>query len=250
MKKIFKKILQYYLKYITRLVLFTHRPIIIAIAGSTNKTFVKNEINNILVSMGLKIRSNPKSFNTEIGLTLAILGLQSGYNSYKDWLPIILRAPLAIFQTNFPKNLVLELGVSDPGDMKYLLSIIRRPQVVIITDITQRYLESFDDMDKLTEEYEYLIKKIKPNGLAILNYDNKRIKSLAKKANCKVDFFGLDDSALWQAKNIQKDNFGQEIEVVYKDTSTKHKIKYFGQHHVYSLLISLAIKKYIEHEKK
>ena len=48
MKIIFKIILQYYLKYITKLVLAIHRPTIIAIAGSTNKTFVKDEINRVL----------------------------------------------------------------------------------------------------------------------------------------------------------------------------------------------------------
>ncbi len=185
-----KKLLQYYLKYITKLVLFIYRPTIITIAGSTNKTFVKEEIKKVLKKQGLIIRSNPKSFNTEIGLPLAILNLSSGYNSYRLWLPIIFQAAKAIFNKNFPKILVLELGISEPADMKYLLSIIH-PKIAVITDITQRYLESFSDMDELVSEYEYLAKKIDKSGLIILNYDNLRVRKLATSTKVKIKFFGL-----------------------------------------------------------
>ncbi len=245
MKKIFKKILQYYLKYITKLVLVIHRPAIIAIAGSTNKTFVKNEINKILKEEGSSIRLNPKGFNTEVGLPLAILNLSSGYNSYKNWLPVIPEAVLKIFQFNFPKFLVLELGISDPGDMKYLLTIIK-PKIVVITDITQRYLEGFNDMDKLVEEYEYLVKKTDKNGLAILNYDNQRIKEMANISKVKVKFFGLTDGADWQAVEIKKGNRGQLIKVKHNNIVSQYEINKFGQHHVYALLIGLAIKHYLK----
>jgi UDP-N-acetylmuramyl pentapeptide synthase len=78
MKSFFKQLLKYYLKYITKLVLFIHKPVIIAVAGSTNKTFVRDEIRNILEKKGFSVRANPRSFNTEIGLPLAILDLPSG----------------------------------------------------------------------------------------------------------------------------------------------------------------------------
>src|SRR3989339_92491 len=119
MKKIFKIILQYYLKFITKLVLLIHRPTVIAISGSVNKSFFRDEIKKVLAEQGKTVRANPKNFNTEIGLPLAILNIESGYNSYRAWLPIIWKAFLAIFQKNFPEYLVLELGVSQRGDMRY-----------------------------------------------------------------------------------------------------------------------------------
>jgi len=243
MKPIFKTILKYYLKYITKLVLFIHRPTIIAIAGSTNKTFVKEEINYVLREQGMDVRSNPKSFNTEIGLPLAILYLPSGYNSYKDWLPIIFKAFKAVFTIKFPKILVLELGISGPGDMKYLLSIIK-PKIAVITDITQRYLESFSDMDEMTEEYCTLVKKVKKFGILILNYDNIKVRSMARFAKAKVEFFGLQEGAYWQAVDIDKRSQGQIIKVKRNSTISQHKINRFGQHHIYALLISLVINSY------
>jgi len=248
MKLIFKTILQYYLKYITKLVLVIHRPTIIAIAGSTNKTFVKEEVAHALKKQGIDVRSNPKSFNTEIGLPLAVLYLPSGYDSYRNWLPIIFKAALIIFRRNFPDYLVLELGVSNPGDMKYLLSIIK-PKIAIITDITQRYLESFSDMDKLVGEYEYLIRKVNC-GLIILNYDNIRIRNLSKVAQVPVEFFGLQNGAYWQAVKISRTEQGQIVKVSHNDIINQYKIKRFGKHHVYSLLIGLIIKNYVSGEEK
>ncbi len=244
MKYLMKKILQYYLKYIAKLVLAIHRPTIIAIAGSTNKIFVKDEISKTLKEEGISVRSNPKSFNTEIGLPLAILNLPSGYNSYKNWLPVIPKAILKIFQFNFPKFLVLELGVSDPGDMRYLLTIIK-PKIVVITDITQRYLEGFDGMNELVNEYELLVKKADKNGLAILNYDNQRIRKMANISKIKVQFFGLTDGADWQAVKIEKGSTGQSVTVKHNNIASEHKINKFGQHHVNALLIGLAVKHYL-----
>ncbi len=257
MKSIFKIILKYYLKYITKLFLFIHRPIIIAIAGSTNKTFVKDAVNEMLKGEGIKVRSNPKSFNTEIGLPLAILNLPSGYSSYKNWLPIIFKAAAQIFIVNFPKILVLELGISDSRDMKHLLSIIK-PKVAVITDITQRYIDGFGYMDELVKEYEYLAKKIMKTGLVILNYDNVRVRSLVKGVRAKIAFFNLnrdndgslDDVSLWQALEIIKEDDGQLVKVNRNNIINEYKINRFGKHHIYALLICLIIKDYVDKEEK
>lgn len=249
MKKIFKKILQYYLKYLAKLILFIYRPTIIAIAGSVNKAFVKNEVKQLLEKNNIEVRANPKSFNTEIGLPLAILNLPSGYNSYSAWLPVIFKSFSCLWQKNFPQLLILELGTSDPGDMKYLLSIVR-PKISVITDVTQRYLESFEDVNELLGEYKTLVKKTNKNGLVLLNCDNEKIKNISKFAKTRVEYFGFGNEALWQALDIKPDKNGQIVRVKHNNNITQHDIKKFGQHHVYSLLISLAIEDYVKRTKK
>ncbi|MBF0385876.1 MAG: hypothetical protein HQL27_08405 [Candidatus Omnitrophica bacterium] len=243
MKYIFKKFLQQYLKYLAKITLLIHRPQIIAVAGSINKTFVKEEICRVLSEAGLNVRPNPRAFNTEIGLSLSILDLSSGYNSYLKWLPIILRAPMSIFQKNFPKFLVLEFGISDPGDMKFLLSVAR-PHMTVITDITQRYIEGFDDVEELVDEYEYLASCTK--GLIILNYDNIRVRGLAKFSPAKAIFFGLEDGADWKGELV-----GNNIYQVAKIQGQNKEFKLIrhGIHHVYSLLIGQIIA-YVSQKKE
>jgi UDP-N-acetylmuramoyl-tripeptide--D-alanyl-D-alanine ligase len=244
MKPLFKNILKIYLKYATKIALFIHKPVIIVVAGSINKPFVKEEIKKVLEEKGERVRANPKNFNTEIGLPLSILYLPSGYNDYKKWLPAIFKAPGAIFQKDFPKYLVLSLGTSDPGDMKYLLSIIK-PNITVITDITQRYLEGFSDMNELVGEYEYLAGQTDENGLIILNNDNYRIKDIAKIARAKVKTFGLSEGADYSAAVIGKSNYGQEIKVNANKASALCLIKKFGRHHIMSWLIAQIVKDHV-----
>ncbi|MEF3691758.1 MAG: Mur ligase family protein [Candidatus Moraniibacteriota bacterium] len=241
MKKILKIFLQYYLKIITKAVLLIHKPTVIAVAGSVNKSFVRDEVKKMLLKKGKNVRANPKNFNTEIGLPLAILGLESGYNSYRRWLPIIGQALRAIFQKNFPDCLVLELGVSQKGDMRYLLSIVQ-PKIVIVTEITQRYMEFFAGMERLVGEYVYLAEKLKKGDTLILNYENKKIKSLKKHTRAKVLFFGEDcfecDGYLAYINEMPQ---GLKVKMLYRGREKEIEIKRFGNHHARSALIAWMV---------
>ncbi|MCK4540414.1 hypothetical protein KAU09_04635 [Candidatus Parcubacteria bacterium] len=244
MKTFLKILLKYYLKYISKLIIFIHKPIIIVVAGSANKYFVKQEIKNRLLEKDFSVRANPKNFNTEIGMPLAILNLPSGYNCYKKWLPIVYSAFKKIFQANFPKFLVLSLGSSDPGDMKYLLKIIK-PEIAVITEITQRYMEGFSDLNGLLNEYVCLVKKLNKKNLLLLNNDNLRIKSLEGDTKAKVITFGFSSDSDCQADIFKKIASGQNIKINFKNKSYNYNIKKFGKHHVYAQMAGLIIQAYV-----
>ena len=246
MKPFFKTILKYYLKFITKIVLVINRPRIIAVSGSTNKTFVRDEIVRVLLKKGKKVRANPKNFNTEIGLPLAILGIGSGYNSYRHWLPIIVDAARAIFQKNFPEYFVLELGVSQRGDMKYLLSIVR-PELCVITEITQRYLEAFSGLDQLVQEYGYLVKNTKKSGQVILNYDNLSVRSLAKKSQAEVIYFGQTVSLKegFKIEKITHTEIGELVEICHKNLHKNLSVPRFGTHHAYAAAVGIIMQENI-----
>jgi UDP-N-acetylmuramoyl-tripeptide--D-alanyl-D-alanine ligase len=241
MKPLFKTILKYYLKYITKSVLLIHRPQIIAIAGSTNKTFVKEEIEKILEEKGLKVRANQNNFNTEIGLPLAVLDLPSGYNHYKKWLPTLYRSIFCLFQRNFPRVLILELGASNRGDMKHLLSIVN-PKISIITDITQRYLENFSDMNDMVEEYKILIRKTKKDGQVIMNCDNIKLKKLFGNIKKKKQSFGFSENCDWRILDHERTKMGEKFRVEHNNKSYEKEVSRFGVHHVYVTTVGLIIK--------
>jgi UDP-N-acetylmuramoyl-tripeptide--D-alanyl-D-alanine ligase len=231
------------------LVILIYRPKIIAIAGSTNKTFVKDAIKKNLLAKQIKVSANPKSYNTEIGLPLAILNLPSGYNSFKAWLPIIQKSLLSIFKKDFPKYLILEYGVASKGDMRFLTSIAK-PNITIITDLTQRYLESFPSMDHLSKEYQTLIKNTQPNGLLILNFDNKRVRYLEKSArkDLKIKSFAIKKPADYQAIEVHRGKSGEIIKIKIKGEQKIKTIKLnrFGRHNIYVKLIEMIVENIIQ----
>ena len=256
MRGICRKILKYYLKLLVKLALWIHRPAVMVTAGSLNKQFFKEQIKDRLILAGFSVYANSKNFNTEIGLPLAILDLPSGYDSYKKWVPIILQAPGAVFK-KMPQVLVLELGISQRGNMKYLLSLIS-PKVALVCDITQRYLEGFANLYEMVDEYEYLVSRVNKNGLVILNYDNLKVRELAQKAKAEVNFFSLIvdpkekeiNEKIWRAKLVARDFEGQKIEVWHKGKKQEYKINRFGQHHVQALLAGLIIEEKVGKLKK
>ncbi len=246
MKKVVKFFVKHYLRLLSKALIFIHRPFVIAIAGSTNKTFAKEAINRNLHSLKYVVRSNPKSFNTEFGLPLAILNLPSGYGSISAWIKIMFEATGRLFNTNFPKLLVLEFGVSFAGDMKYLLSIVR-PNIAIITEITQRYLESFNDIDELIDEYRLLCRTVNKKNYLLLNYDNIWIRELSADSPSQVLYFGLDKTYQgltnnwWQGEINEKSNNGQKISIKHAGKTQLISIKGHGAHHVYAQTISSIV---------
>jgi len=241
MKKLFRITLRIYLKFFAKLALAIHRPQIIVIAGSTDKSFYKEEISSLLRAKGIDVRSNIKSYNTEIGLPLAILNLPSGYGVFKDWLPAVKRALFSALASDFPGVLVLELGVSDPQDMRYLLSIAR-PDIAVLTNITQRYLESFSGMDELAEEYSYLAGRIKPGGKLLYNIDNTRIQEAARSAKVEKVSFGMSSDADFKIIEVKKDELGSQVaKLRYNGEPKETIIKRPGIHHVYARMAGLII---------
>jgi len=213
MKKIFKSLVQFYLKVLTKIILWRKKPTVIAIAGTTNKTFVKEMILEELGRDPELVRGNPRSFNTEIGLPLAVLFLPSGYSSIFKWADILFTGTfISFFSQNFPKMLVLEMGVDKKGDMEYLLSLIR-PKIAVITSIDKSFHASGVSLDVLAKETSLLIKSLPPDGLAVLNNDDFRVKKMEKLAACQVITYGQGKDAQFKIENVRAIFGGQSFDL-------------------------------------
>ncbi|MCX6763099.1 MAG: Mur ligase family protein [Candidatus Moranbacteria bacterium] len=244
MKKIFRSFIQYYLKLLTKFVLWRHNPFVIAVAGSTNKTVVKEYILKFLrEKYGEKeVRGNPRSYNTEIGLPLAILYLESGESSFWKWWKILIQAKIkAIFSRGFPSKLVLELGVEKKGDMKYLLEMAH-PYWVVVTNIEGSFSDVESNLDDIFEEMKLLVKGLPSKGKLILNFDDERVKNLAEFSKAEVVGYGLSGASDARASNLKTTVQGQTFDFVFRDKEESVEIKKYGRHNVYAWMIAKIIK--------
>lgn len=196
------KILQYILKILAKLVLAKYKPQIIGITGSVGKTSAKEAVFAVL-SPKFLVRKNLKNYNNEIGLPLSILGLESAGKSIFGWLGVFLKTIFLIIvkDKKYPEILVLEMGVDRPGDMAYLLGIVK-PKVGVITTIGQSHLEYFGAIDKVKEEKGLLVKNLSTSDWAILNYDDKKVRELAPTIKAEIISYGLNGDAQVKAENI------------------------------------------------
>jgi len=244
MKYFFKPFVQFYLKILTKFVLWRHKPFIIAVAGSTNKTTAKDYILKFLrEKYGEKeVRGNPKSYNTEIGLPLAILYLESGESSALKWAKVLIQAKIiALFSRKFPSKLVLELGVEEKGDMEYLLGMVK-PNIAVVTNIEGSYTYSNSSLERIFEEIKILAKRLPENGYLLLNADDERVKSLAGDTRAKVITYGFSKNADAKAENLKTDAEGQTFDFTFRDKRESVRIKKYGRHFISAWMAAKVVK--------
>ena len=188
MKDTFKKIIIYILIFEAKLVLWKYKPRVVAITGSVGKTSTKDAVYAVF-SKFTYVRKSDKSFNSEIGLPLTILGVPNGWNSPKVWIRNIFKGLWLILAPHkYPKWLILEVGVGKPGDMARTASWLKT-DAVIMTAIgeTPVHIEFFESRKQLIEEKAGLIKTLRRDGLLILNADDEAIFEMKSKSKKRKD---------------------------------------------------------------
>lgn len=203
-KSFLKKIIVFILTYLARIVILKYKPKIIAVAGSVGKTSTKDAIYTVLNSK-LSVWKSDKSFNSEIGVPLAILGLKNGWSNPFLWLGNFWKGfELAILNEPYPKYLVLEIGADRPCDIRRIVAWLK-PDVSVITRFGEVpvHVEFFKDRLELIEEDAEIVKALKKDGLLILNQDDKDALILKEKSTAKHLTYGFDPSSSIIASNTQ-----------------------------------------------
>jgi len=249
MKTFLKKSLIYVLRLEAKLVLLKYKPKVVTITGSVGKTSTKDAVFAVISGVSY-VRKSEKSFNSEIGLPLTILGVPNGWNSPTIWAKNILTGlRLIVFKKDYPKWLVLEVGIGHPGDMSRTAAWLRS-DIVIITAIgeTPSHIEFFNSRKHLIEEKTELIQTLKKDGILILNSDDETVLEMKSKGKCRVitygfkegaDIRGSGDNIFYDEKNLPKgiiyrvDEGGKSLPVIIEGV--------FGKNHVYASLGALAL---------
>lgn len=255
MKNIFKNTITYILKTESRLVLFKYKPKIVAITGSVGKTSTKDAVYAVFSKITY-VRKSEKSFNSEIGLPLTILGIPNGWSNPFTWLSNVLKGLwLIIWPHKYPKWLVLEVGISKPSNMENVASWLKT-DVVIITAIgeTPAHIEFFNSRKHLIEEKSLLIKTLKPDGLLVLNADDESVLEMKEKTKNRTitygfkegaDVLGSGDSIFYNESNVS-DQIGKPEGIIFRVDENGKSLPIiiegvFGRNHVYASLAALAL---------
>lgn len=244
-----KKTLACVLKAESRLVVWKYKPKIISITGSVGKTSTKDAVYAVLSGLSY-VRKSEKSFNSELGLPLTVLGCPNGWNNPFTWALNILKGFwLFLWPHKYPKLLVLEVGVGKPGDMSQTAGWLKS-DAVIITAIgeTPAHIEFFDSHKHLVEEKSGLIKTLKKSGILILNNDDKIVLGMKEKTKNRVVTFGFSEGSDIKASNdnIFYSNDGLPEGLAFRIDEKASSLPViiegvFGRNHAYASLGALAL---------
>lgn len=191
MKNIFKRSLVFLLEKEAVAVLRKYQPKIIAITGTVGKTSTKDSVAAAL-SKFVPVRKSPKSFNSDIGVPLTVLGCDNPGSDIFGWLRVLVEGLILLALPNhYPDWLVLEVGTDQPGDIKKVTSWLS-PDLVIVTKLSKVpvHVEAFPAPEDLFNEKGNLVRALKTGGTLILNADDEDVLAYRNLSNERVVLFG------------------------------------------------------------
>jgi len=235
------------------LVLRKYKPKIIGITGSVGKTSTKEAVYAVL-GFERSVRRSEKSYNSELGVPLTILGRKTAWLSPIGWLMNILAGLKLIFirDKSYPEILVLEMGVDRPGDIAKITDIAR-PDISVVTAIGEVpvHVEFFASPEAIAREKSKILRNLGVNDLAVLNFDDLTVYDMKDKTRANIITYGFGEHADVRASNYQiiyreEDKktipVGISFKVDYKGSTVPVRLpKTFGKHQVYAALSAIAI---------
>lgn len=238
----FKKIIAYLLKIAAQILLWRKKPEVIAITGSAGKTTTR-ELLMTLLSDEFEVLISTEAYNTELGAPLALFREKSptNVNSVLAWIGILARSYLkAIFIRRYPEKVIVEMGADAPGDIEYLARLFKPHKGVILT-VLPVHLESFKNIENITEEKARLAQNIVTDGKAFLNIDDPRVAEMDIPGKVTKVTFGTKEGADFRAKNIKSDLTGLSFDLYEKGEKHQIKVRLYGEQMVYPLLAAIAV---------
>jgi len=195
---------------------------IIGITGSNGKTIVKEWL-SICLQNQYKICKNPKSYNSQVGVSISVLGLSSGDE-------------MGIF----------EAGISQKGEMEKLQNIIQ-PSLGIFTNIGQAHSENFNS---LKEKIKEKLKLFSAAEKIIYCKDHKKIHDVISLENTTdlIAWSKQDDTAFLYVKSINQKADKSILTLIHKETEKSFTIPFNDEAsienclHLICTLISLNIR--------
>lgn len=247
MKNLFKKIVSKILQFESTLILRKYNPKIVAVTGSVGKTSTKDAIFSVMAS-SFFVRKSEKSFNSDIGIPLTIIGCENAWNNPIKWLKNIWTGfSLIIFKEKYPEWLVIEVGADRPGDIKGISKWLK-PDIAVLTRFakTPVHVEFFRSRENLIREKEYLVDALKHDGVLVANADDEDVMKMASNVKSKILTYGIFGDAEVRASKISIDYSpkpsGMLFKVEHSGNSVPVVIKgSLGLQNIYSSLAAISV---------
>jgi len=211
-------------------VLETIRPKIIGITGSYGKTTTKNFLHDIM-SVRYRTYATPKSYNTLMGISLAInRDLTDDYSV---------------------EYFISEMGAYVAGEIERICKLTP-PDISIVTEIGPQHLERFGTLENVKLAKYEIITNLAPDGVAVFNWDNPYIQEMVAQGypNTRLTVSreltvgeAKKQNITWLATDIQETLAGLSFTITNIQTDEQEHITtaIVGEHNVTNLLLSTAV---------
>jgi len=186
---------------------------VVGVTGSAGKTTTKDII-AALLSTAFPTAKNLGNLNNHLGLPLSILRILD--NS---------------------KVAVLEMGMNHEGEIRDLANIAG-PQIGVVTNVGWAHTENFPDgIAGVARAKAELIQALPPEGTAVLNADDERVRAFAKLHAGPAVLFGFAEDADVRAEAVSLTSGGAH----FRALGVEFESPLAGRHGVSNVLAGIAV---------
>jgi len=101
-----------------------------------------------------------------------------------------------------------------------------RPMIGVILNVERDHLDYFKTLENIRHSFHAFAQRVPKDGLVVISRSIDNLAELTAELPCRIETFGLEDNADWQARNIIHEINGQSTFDVY------YKGAFFGPVHL------------------
>ena len=117
-----------------------------------------------------------------------------------------------------------------------------QPEYAAILNVEEDHLDCYGDIDEIIEAFKQFAAKVPPDGIIVVNGDDRDALKCVSDASAEVETFGLADGCTWQGTDVQHEDGLVAMTVTMKQQAfCRLKIPLPGMHNAYNSLAAVAI---------
>nr|WP_243116833.1 UDP-N-acetylmuramoyl-tripeptide--D-alanyl-D-alanine ligase [Heliophilum fasciatum] len=190
---------------------------VVGITGSVGKTTTKEMIASVL-SEKYQVLKTQGNYNNEIGVPLTLFRLRDHH-----------------------EVAVIEMGVSDFGEMRNLSRIVR-PDVCVITNIGFSHLEKLGNPEGVLQAKSEIFEHMAEEGAIFLNGDDPLLRSIQTANAITPYYYGFEHTNDFYADNIVNMGVkGINCDICFAGGKANITIPSFGRQMITNALSAFAV---------
>ena len=194
-----------------------YRGRVIGITGSVGKTTTREMVKAAL-SAGYTVTGSEKNMNSQLGTPVVLCHMD--YEAQRA---------------------VIEMGISEPGEMKKLVSMVR-PHAVAVTNIGVAHIEYLGSREGICEEKMHIADTLGEDGVAVLNGEEPLLTAYRDRLPGRVLTYGLEENMDVYGTNLELGDTAS-FTAVFKEDGLRVPVRLSvpGRHNVMNALAALVL---------
>ncbi len=210
---------------------------VITVTGTVGKTSAKLAIGTVLEAAGWRVGFSEDSYNTEVGVPLAIFGLKAPdrLTSPKAWREVF--AQMQVASENYPYDaVVLEIAEDERAMMMPWVELLK-PQVSVLTGVSPVHMERFTSVEHLRDDAVALASGA---SRVLYNADVDLVREVMERRKNSLGY-GLRHGVVKFGSVVRGRQGKLQAELVLEKRAVTVKTHCIGEHGLYALLAAAAV---------